>query len=73
MTVKLADYGIRGGWMMAICDGCGKRRSCHGGKVSEDESMYFCVVCLVRDIEANDRYLYEGLRGINPLEYRDPY
>jgi hypothetical protein len=64
MTVKLADYGISGSWVMADCDGCGKRRSCLTHMIPDGPDGYdylnSCVLCLVKDIEQYERGLRAG-------------
>ena len=55
MTVKLSEYGVRGPWVWAKCDNCGKQRSCLQWRVPDGpdgwDYMAECVMCLVRSIE----------------------
>lgn len=58
MTTRLSDYGIRGPWQLAECDGCGKRRSCLMAS-SVEETLAICMLCVLADIETMERQQVE--------------
>ena len=55
MTTKLSDYGILGGWERAVCDGCGKTRSCQVAQDNDGNEYAQCVVCIVKDIDTMEK------------------